>query len=63
MSVAIKVDNLVKKYNMYDNPMDRLKEVCSIRKKCYHKEKVLLSSLKRTWTKIKHIARAKLKIV
>ena len=38
MSVAIKVDNLVKKYNMYDNPMDRLKEVCSIRKKCYHKE-------------------------
>lgn len=38
MSLMIKVDNLVKRYNMYDNPIDRLKEACSITKKSYHKE-------------------------
>lgn len=45
MSLMIKVDNLVKRYNMYENPMDRLKEVCSIRKKCYHREFSALNGL------------------
>lgn len=38
MSIMIKVDNLVKRYNIYDNPIDRLKETFSITKKSYHRE-------------------------
>lgn len=43
--VVIKVRDLVKKYNIYDNPMDRLKETLSIRHKCYHREFVALNGL------------------
>lgn len=43
--VVIKVRNLVKKYNIYDDPMDRLKETLSIRHKCYHREFVALNGL------------------
>ena len=45
MSLMIKVDNLVKRYNMYDNPIDRLKEACSITKKSYHKEFSALNAI------------------
>ena len=38
MNYMIKVENLVKKYNIYEKPVDRLKEVISIKKKCYHTE-------------------------
>ncbi|MDS0525593.1 ABC transporter ATP-binding protein [Clostridium sp. SHJSY1] len=38
MSVMISVKNLVKKYNIYEKPMDRLKESLSPSKKVYHKE-------------------------
>lgn len=41
----IRVKNLVKKYNMYDKPIDRLKETLSITKKCYHREFVALNGL------------------
>ncbi|MBE6049635.1 MAG: ABC transporter ATP-binding protein [Clostridium sp.] len=43
--VVIKVRDLVKKYNIYDDPMDRLKETLSIRHKCYHREFVALNGL------------------
>ncbi|WP_294351698.1 ABC transporter ATP-binding protein [uncultured Clostridium sp.] len=43
--VVIKVRDLVKKYNIYDNPMDRLKETLSIKHKCYHREFVALNGL------------------
>lgn len=41
----IRVKNLVKKYNMYDKPIDRLKETLSLTKKCYHREFVALNGL------------------
>ena len=41
----IRVKDLVKKYNMYDKPIDRLKETLSITKKCYHREFVALNGL------------------
>ena len=28
MSVAIKINDLVKRYNIYDKPIDRLKKFC-----------------------------------
>ncbi|MBD7910215.1 ABC transporter ATP-binding protein [Clostridium cibarium] len=43
--VMIRVKDLVKKYNMYDQPIDRLKETLSLTKKCYHKEFVALNGL------------------
>ncbi len=43
--VVIKVRDLVKKYNIYDDPMDRLKETLSIKHKCYHREFVALNGL------------------
>lgn len=45
MSTMISVKNLVKKYNIYDCPIDRLKETFSIRKKCYHREFTALNGL------------------
>lgn len=45
MSAMISVKNLVKKYNIYDKPVDRLKETLSIRKKCYHREFTALNGL------------------
>lgn len=45
MSTVIKVRDLVKKYNIYDEPLDRLKEIFSIKKKCYHKEFLALNGL------------------
>ena len=45
MSVVIRVKDLVKKYNIYDEPIDRLKEIFSIRKKSYHREFVALNGL------------------
>ena len=45
MSTMISVKNLVKKYNIYDKPIDRLKETLSIRKKCYHREFTALNGL------------------
>lgn len=45
MSTVIKVRDLVKKYNIYDEPIDRLKEIFSIKKKCYHKEFLALNGL------------------
>ena len=45
MSTMISVKNLVKKYNIYDKPVDRLKETLSIRKKCYHREFTALNGL------------------
>ncbi|WP_370835694.1 ABC transporter ATP-binding protein [Clostridium tertium] len=45
MSVAIKINDLVKRYNIYDKPIDRLKETLSLTKKCYHKEFTALDGL------------------
>ena len=45
MSIMIKVENLVKKYNIYDDPMDRLKESFSLRHKIYHREFTALNGL------------------
>lgn len=45
MSVMIKVENLVKKYNIYEKPINRLKETLSITKKCYHREFIALDGL------------------
>ncbi|MDU4937982.1 MAG: ABC transporter ATP-binding protein [Clostridium sp.] len=45
MSTMIEVKNLVKKYNIYEQPIDRLKETLSITKKCYHKEFIALDGL------------------
>lgn len=36
--IMISINNLVKKYNIYNKPMDRLKESLSLTKKMYHKE-------------------------
>lgn len=41
----ISVKNLVKKYNIYDKAIDRLKETLSITKKCYHREFIALNGL------------------
>ena len=38
MDKAIQIDNLCKVYNLYEKPVDRLKEALSITKKSYHKE-------------------------
>lgn len=43
--VMIEIKDLVKKYNIYDDPMDRLKETLSLRSKCYHREFVALDGL------------------
>ena len=45
MKTMIKVENLVKKYNIYDKPIDRLKETFSLRKKSYHREFNALNGL------------------
>lgn len=45
MSTIIKVKDLVKKYAMYDEPIDRLKETLSITHKCYHKDFIALDGL------------------
>ncbi|MDY4077316.1 MAG: ABC transporter ATP-binding protein [Clostridium sp.] len=45
MSAIISVKDLVKKYNIYDKPIDRLKETLSLTKKCYHREFVALNGL------------------
>lgn len=45
MTTVIKVRDLVKKYNIYDEPIDRLKEIFSIKKKCYHREFLALNGL------------------
>lgn len=45
MSYMIKVENLVKRYNIYEKPVDRLKEAISVRRKCYHTEFSALNGL------------------
>ena len=45
MSVMISVKNLVKKYNIYQKPIDRLKETLSLTHKVYHKEFCALNGL------------------
>ncbi|MDY2729595.1 MAG: ABC transporter ATP-binding protein [Clostridium sp.] len=45
MSAIIKVKDLVKRYAIYDDPMDRLKETLSITHKCYHKDFSALNGL------------------
>lgn len=45
MSAIIKIKDLVKKYAIYDDPMDRLKETLSIRHKCYHRDFLALNGL------------------
>lgn len=45
METIINVKNLVKKYNIYAKPVDRLKETLSLTKKNYHKEFVALNGL------------------
>ena len=45
MKTIIKVDNLVKRYNIYDKPIDRLKETFSLKKKSYHREFNALNGL------------------
>ena len=36
-SLAVIVENISKKYKIYDSPKDRLKEALSLRKHCYHR--------------------------
>ncbi|MCR4942904.1 MAG: ABC transporter ATP-binding protein [Clostridium sp.] len=43
--VMIEIKDLVKKYNIYDDPMDRLKETLSLTGKSYHREFVALDGL------------------
>lgn len=45
MSAIIKVKDLVKKYAIYNEPIDRLKETLSLTKKCYHKDFIALDGL------------------
>ena len=45
MSAIIRVKDLVKRYAIYDEPIDRLKETLSLTKKCYHKDFVALDGL------------------
>lgn len=45
MSAIIRVKDLVKKYAMYEQPIDRLKETLSITHKCYHKDFLALNGL------------------
>lgn len=45
MSAIIRVKDLVKRYSIYDEPIDRLKETLSFTKKCYHKDFVALDGL------------------
>ena len=45
MSAIIRVKDLVKRYAIYDEPIDRLKETLSFTKKCYHKDFVALDGL------------------
>lgn len=35
---SVKVDNITKKYNLYEKPMDRVKEALHPKRKVYHKE-------------------------
>ena len=35
---AVKLNNISKKYNIYDRPTDRLKELVLRNSRCYHKE-------------------------
>jgi ABC-type polysaccharide/polyol phosphate transport system ATPase subunit len=35
---AVKITNISKKYNIYDRPIDRLKELVLRNKRCFHKE-------------------------
>ena len=35
--IAISVKDLCKEYNLYDKNIDQLREIFSVRKKCYHK--------------------------
>lgn len=45
MDTMIRVKDLVKKYNIYDKPIDRLKETLSLTNKCYHREFIALDGL------------------
>jgi len=45
MNEVIKVENLSKIYNLYDNTMDRMKEALSISRKSYHKEFYALNNI------------------
>lgn len=45
MSIMIDVKDLVKKYNIYEKPIDRLKETLSFTHKCYHRDFVALNGL------------------
>lgn len=45
MGKMIRVKNLVKKYAIYNQPIDRLKETLSLTHKCYHREFVALDGL------------------
>ncbi|MGL5152597.1 MAG: ABC transporter ATP-binding protein, partial [Clostridium sp.] len=45
MDTMISIKNLVKKYNMYEKPIDRLKETLSFSKKVYHKDFKALDGL------------------
>ena len=45
MELMISIKDLVKKYNIYNKPMDRLKEALSITHKNYHKEFSALNGL------------------
>ena len=41
----IEIENLTKIYNLYEKPIDRLKESLSIGHKCYHKEHYALKDV------------------
>ncbi|WP_058301437.1 ABC transporter ATP-binding protein [Gorillibacterium timonense] len=45
MKEVIKIENLVKKYKLYDNPSDRFKEAIDPRKKSYHKDFIALNGI------------------
>lgn len=45
MEVMIRVENLSKVYNLYNNPTDRFKETFSLGRKNYHKEKYALENI------------------
>lgn len=45
MTTMISVKNLVKRYNIYDKPIDRLKESLSFSNKSYHREFIALNGL------------------
>lgn len=45
MDDIIRIDGLSKKYNLYEKPVDRLKEAISVTKKCYHREHIALNDI------------------